>query len=239
MKRCSGYDYGFTAEMEIYGYSIGYAHGFMKGIVKILKENLAEKQITKKKYREFLDKNGFKDWSYAQIDAYIAGEKEAYNRIEKENSSTWVYYCKEGRKYIESKLEDYVKLQDKIIGIANEYELFRKFPVKLDSDYSGSIVFARSQRNKMYDRYRGSYLSKLLGIDENIIANIIHCVQYIDFDVYALDFVKENSKIYNHMYPVITPRQPELAAASLQIYEAILHLDGVTRTPLSPVTGIT
>lgn len=55
MKKCSGYDYGFTAEMEIYGYSIGYAHGFIKGIVKILKENLAEKQITKKKYREFLD----------------------------------------------------------------------------------------------------------------------------------------------------------------------------------------
>lgn len=222
MKRSEEYDYSFTAELEVTGYSMGYAHSYIMNMVNIFRQCLKEGQITEKQYRQYIAQCGFKDWSDEDIVLYANDNKEAHKRFEKEGSSAWMNCCKVGREHIEGKLEAYVKLQDKVIDTAQKYELFKRSPIKSNAAYGGVVVLARCRRNKVYIRYPDHILSEILGMDKNIIVNVFRSVQYIDFDIYALDFVKEKSKVYNHMYSVDIRINEVAVGISELIYRMII-----------------
>ena len=128
----------------------------------------------------------------------------------------------EGVEYIEAKLKGYEDLQDKIIHMANEMNLFEKSVIYPETAYGSAISIARGIRNRVYSRYTTKGLVELLGMDETDITNIIKSIQSIDFDIYGQAFSED--KLRDKYLYVTSVRIKEVSVCIAElIYRIVIY----------------
>lgn len=224
MKRSGSFQYPFSARLEIEGYGMGYAQGVMKANATVILQLKEEGELTTDDCRKALNIVGFEGWSYKDVQDFITGknEKELDKRIKEEKSDRWIGLCKEGVEYIEAKLKGYEDLQDKIIHMANEMNLFEKSVIYPETAYGSAISIARGIRNRVYSRYTTKGLVELLGMDETDITNIIKSIQSIDFDIYGQAFSED--KLRDKYLYVTSVRIKEVSVCIAElIYRIVIY----------------
>ena len=224
MKRSGSFQYPFSARLEIEGYGMGYAQGVMKANATVILQLKEEGELTTDDCRKALDIVGFEGWSCEDVKDFITGknEKELDKRIKEEKSDRWLGLCKEGVEYIEAKLEGYEDLQDKIIQMANEMDLFEKSVLYQKTAYGSVIAVARGIRNRVYSRYTTKGLVELLGMDETVITNIMKSIQSIDFDIYGQAFSEDKLRDKYLYVTSVRIKEVSICIAEL-IYRIVIY----------------
>ena len=206
MKRSGSFQYPFSARLEIEGYGMGYAQGVMKANATVILQLKEEGELTTDDCRKALNIVGFEGWSCEDVKDFITGknEKELDKRIK------------------EAKLKGYEDLQDKIIHMANEMNLFEKSVIYPETAYGSAIAIARGIRNRVYSRYTTKGLVELLGMDETDITNIIKSIQSIDFDIYGQAFSED--KLRDKYLYVTSVRIKEVSVCIAElIYRIVIY----------------
>lgn len=212
------------ANIQIEGYGQGLAQVKMMATVNALIIALECQKITREEYRLQLDNNGFGDWSETDLREFANGKiPEVFEDYVEENIDIWEEYCEKGEKQIRGRLNGYKNLQNEIYNYACETGILNN-PVLTGSQLGIEVLVARMMRQQqVYDDAAAHEFSICMGIDMDLIMDILKILQCVDFDIYGYEYVEKKDDEYDHMITLTKYITGAVVTIAELIYRAALR----------------
>lgn len=212
------------ANIQIEGYGQGLAQVKMMATVNALIIALECQKIIREEYRLQLDNNGFGDWSETDLREFANGKiPEVFEDYVEENIDIWEEYCEKGEKQIRGRLNGYKNLQNEIYNYACETGILNN-PVLTGSQLGIEVLVARMMRQQqVYDDAAAHEFSICMGIDMDLIMDILKILQCVDFDIYGYEYVEKKDDEYDHMITLTKYITGAVVTIAELIYRAALR----------------
>lgn len=212
------------ANIQIEGYGQGLAQVKMMATVNALIIALECQKITREEYRLQLDNNGFGDWSETDLREFANGKiPEVFEDYVEENIDIWEEYCEKGEKQIRGRLNGYKNLQNEIYNYACETGILNN-PVLTGFQLGIEVLVARMMRQQqVYDDAAAHEFSICMGIDMDLIMDILKILQCVDFDIYGYEYVEKKDDEYDHMITLTKYITGAVVTIAELIYRAALR----------------